>query len=308
MRDRMPIPYIFVLLFGVACLATGGIFVKASEVGPIATAFYRILFAMPLAFVWGYVASAPRVRSGVFNVPWGDFALMICAGAFLAFDLILWHISFYYTTIANANLLANLVPFVVVPVSWILFGVKPTKLYLLGLFVAVFGVGILMSGKLNPSPDNFFGDFLAIATAVFYGFYLVTVGRLRDRYNAGDILFWSGFSSLIILFVATLLWEQTLLPTTATGFFILLGLALFSHIGGQGLVAVSFGRLPINFASVAVLLQPVIAALYAVLFFSEILTRMEIIGAGVVLLGVYAAKVGSQVSNPSISTVRLSKK
>ncbi len=285
--------YFLVLLLGVACLASGGIFVKLSELGPIATAFYRILLAMPLALLWARFSVAPRARNGLWNVPRGDFGLLFASGAFLAVDLILWHISFHHTTVANANLLANLVPFVVVPVTWILFGDRPSSVFLLGLLVAVAGVWLLMSGKINPSPDNFFGDFLAIATALFYGLYLVTVGRLRARYNAGDILFWGGFSSLAILFTAMAIREPVLIPQTLQGVFILLCLAVFSQIGGQGLIAVSFGRLPINFASVAVLMQPVIAAFYAFLIFSERLSAVEIAATATVLAGIYIAKAGS---------------
>ena len=96
-------------------MASGGIFVKLSELGPIATAFHRILLAMPLALAWARFSASPRPRVGLWNPPRGDFLLLACSGAFLAFDLILWHISFHHTTVANSNLLANLVPFVVVP-------------------------------------------------------------------------------------------------------------------------------------------------------------------------------------------------
>lgn len=285
---------ILILLAGVACLASGGIFVKVSELGPIATAFYRIFLAMPMALLWGRLAASPQPRQGAWNMPQGDFKWFMLAGAFLAFDLILWHISFHYTTVANANLLANLAPFVVVPLSFLLFRDAPSRLFLIGLLVAMTGVVVLMSGKLTPSRDNFVGDFLAIATALFYGLYLVTVGQLRQRYNAGDILFWSGFSSLLILAIAAAIWESAFFPASLQGLLILLALAVFSHIGGQGLVAVSFGRLPINFASVVLLTQPVISAFYALLIFSEKLTLIEIGGIAVVLLGIYLAKIGSQ--------------
>lgn len=208
----------------------------------------------------------------------------------------MWHISFHHTTVANANLLANLVPFVVVPCSWLLFGQRPSRLFLGGLFVAVAGVVLLMSGKINPSPDNFYGDFLAAATAVFYGFYLITVGKLREKYNAGDILFWGGFSAMAVLFVAAAVWEDALMPQTMRGFLLLLCLAAFSHIGGQGLIAVSFGRLPMAFASVAVLMQPVIAAFYAWLIFAEKLSGLEIAGAAVVLGGIFIAKRSSRAA------------
>ena len=288
--------HFFILLLGAAFLASGGIFVKLSELGPVATAFYRIALAMPLALAWGQIAASPRKRKSAAEPPRGDFVLFIFSGAFLALDLILWHISFHHTTVANANLLSNLVPFVVVPVSHFLFGERVSRTFLTGLCVAVVGVFVLMSGKTSPSPENFLGDFLAAATAVFYGLYFLTVGRLRARYNAGEILFWGGFSCMAILLFAAAVWEERLAPATLTGWAWLLCLALFSQIGGQGLVAVSLGRLPLSFSSVAVLTQPVIAAGYALLLFSEALSVVEMLGAGVVLAGIWAAKVGSGAS------------
>ena len=276
-----------------AFLASGGIFVKLSELGPIATAFYRILLAMPLALLWGQISPSPRKRKSAADPPRGDFALLIFSGAFLALDLILWHISFHHTTVANANLLANLVPFVVVPASRLLFRERVSPLFLVGLCVAAAGVFTLMSGKISPSPENFLGDFLAMATAVFYGLYFLTVGRLRARYNAGEILFWGGFSSLAILLASAAIWEDQLIPETAKGWALLACLAAFSQICGQGFVAVSLGRLPMSFSSVAVLMQPVIAAGYALLIFSEKLSAVETAGAAVVLAGIYISKSGS---------------
>ena len=276
-----------------AFLASGGIFVKLSELGPIATAFYRILLAMPLALLWGQISPSPRRRKSAMDPPRGDFALLVFSGAFLALDLILWHISFHHTTVANANLLANLVPFVVVPASWLLFRERVSPLFLVGLCVAAAGVFTLMSGKISPSPENFLGDFLAMATAVFYGLYFLTVGRLRARYNAGEILFWGGFSSLAILLASAAIWEDQLIPETARGWALLACLAAFSQICGQGFVAVSLGRLPMSFSSAAVLAQPVIAAGYALLIFSEKLSAVEAAGAAVVLAGIYISKVGS---------------
>lgn len=283
--------HFFLLFLGAAFLASGGIFVKLSEVGPIAAAFYRILLAMPLAWAWGRLASSPSPSRAA--PARGDFLLFIAAGAFLALDLILWHLSFHRTTVANANLLANLVPFVVVPLSWLLFGERVSRKFAAGLGVAVAGVFVLMSGKLSPAPEHFVGDALATATAVFYGLYFLTVGRLRARWNAGEILFWSGFSSLAILFIAAVVWEERLLPATAQGWGVLFCLAAFSHLGGQGLVAASLGKLPLAFSSAALLTQPVIAAGYALLIFSETLSALEMTGAGIVLLGIYVAKLGS---------------
>lgn len=101
--------HIFLLFVGVASLAAGGIFVKLSEVDPVATAVYRILFAMPLAYLWYRIESKELI-----TITFKTTLLIQLAGVFLAIDLILWHISFHLTTVANANLLANLIPFTVI--------------------------------------------------------------------------------------------------------------------------------------------------------------------------------------------------
>ena len=81
--------------------------------------------------------------------------------------------------------------------------------------------------------------------------------------------------------------------TSVSGFLVLFSLALFSHIGGQGLLAVALGKVDLNLSSVLVLLQPLIAAIYAYFLFSETLTFMEVAGASVILIGIYLAKKGS---------------
>lgn len=95
--------HIFYIILAICFLATGGIFVKLSSLPPIATGFYRILFSIPLLY--------PFVKDEIKKIEFKNIILIILAGIFLALDLIFWNISFSFTTVANANLLANLVPF-----------------------------------------------------------------------------------------------------------------------------------------------------------------------------------------------------
>ena len=113
--------FVLLAILAVAFLATGGIFVKLSNLSPINTGFYRILFSVPLLWplVWGKLGRLVR----------NDVALLFVAGLFLAGDVALWNTSFSYTTVANANLLTNLTPFTVIPVSFFLFREKIPRLF-----------------------------------------------------------------------------------------------------------------------------------------------------------------------------------
>ncbi len=277
------------VLLAVSFLATGGIFVKLSALDPIATGAWRVGLAIPLAYLW-MVSERHSTHRSAPPLPARANGVLWLAGIFLGLDLALWNISFSYTTVANANLLANLVPFIVVPTAWLLYGEKVRSTFLYGLLVAVSGVVLLLANKITASEQALIGDALAVATALFYGLYLLTVSRLRRTCSAAQIMYHSSFGSLLVLVPLALLLERQIVPTQWAALLPLFGLAALSHVGGQGLLAQCLKYLPTGFSSVLVLTQPLIAALYAWVLFGEQLGALEMGGIGICLAGIYIAK------------------
>jgi drug/metabolite transporter (DMT)-like permease len=74
---------------------------------------------------------------------------------------------------------------------------------------------------------------------------------------------------------------------------VLVGLALVTQILGQGLIAYAFAHLPASISSVSLLIQPVMAALYAWILFQEAVSPAQFLGAAIVLAGIWVAKRGS---------------
>jgi drug/metabolite transporter (DMT)-like permease len=272
----------------VAFLATGGIFVRLSALDPIATGAWRVVLAVPLAYLWVLAERPPG--SDTLTPSGRPMVILWLAGVFLGLDLALWNISFTFTTVANANLLANMVPFVVVPAAWLLYGEKVNAKFLGGLFLAVAGVVLLLSGKVSASDKALMGDALALATALFYGLYLLTVSRLRRSFSAAQVMYYSSFGCLSVLVPLAVLLEKRLIPGSAVELLPLLGLAALSHVGGQGLLAQCLKYVPAALSSVLVLTQPLIAAVYAWLLFQEVLGQVEIAGIAVCLAGINLAK------------------
>ncbi|EOA3904181.1 DMT family transporter [Bacillus cytotoxicus] len=192
--------YILLVFLAVCFLATGGIFVKLSELPPINTGFYRVLLSIPLLlpFVWKELNKVSKK----------DILFILLAG-----DLILWNISFYYTSVANANLLANLVPIVIIPFSFFIFKEKITRTFFIGSIITISGLIVLGSGKAVITTDNLFGDMLAFLTAFFYAFFLLTVYKVRERGSASIIMFVSAFGSAVTIFIAMLFTEGVYIPS-----------------------------------------------------------------------------------------------
>jgi drug/metabolite transporter (DMT)-like permease len=93
----------------------------------------------------------------------------------------------------------------------------------------------------------------------------------------------------VLLFPVALASGEQLLPSSASGWWILIGLALVSHAGGQGLIAYALAHLPAQFSSVGLLLQPVVAAFFAWLLLSEPLVALQIAGGLIVLVAIWLA-------------------
>ncbi|MDZ3952345.1 DMT family transporter [Bacillus thuringiensis] len=275
--------YILLVFLAVCFLATGGIFVKMSELPPINTGFYRVLLSIPLLlpFVWKEI----RVVSNK------DVLLILLAGVFLAGDLILWNISFYYTSVANANLLANLVPLVIIPFSFFIFKETITRTFFIGAVITIFGVIVLVSGKAAITMDSLFGDMLAFLTSFFYALFLLTVYKVRERVNASIIMFVSAFGSAATIFIAMLFTEGVYVPSSFSEWWPLISLAIFSQILGQGLLSFCLGKVNVVLSSILVLLQPLVAAVYAWFLFSQTFTIIEGIGMFISLVGIYIVKM-----------------
>ncbi|MCR5493697.1 MAG: DMT family transporter [Streptococcus sp.] len=280
--------YIFLIFLAICFLATGGIFVKLSPLPPINTGFYRVLFSIPMLL--------PFIKkSDLQSLSYKQVVIIVLAGAFLAGDLTFWNSSFSYTTVANSNLLVNLTPFTVIPVSYFLFKEKMTPKFLLGGLVTLLGVFVLMANKVTVSPERLLGDSMSLGASVFYAMFMITVYKLRDTVKSNVIMFLSAFGTLLVLAAVIFFTEGFYVPKNFEELWPLLALALVSQILGQGLLAYCLGKVNASLSSLITLSQPVVAALYAWVIFQEHLNLQSIIAIIITLTGVYLAK--TQTSN-----------
>lgn len=279
------------LLLGAAMIATSGIFVRLSEAEPIATAFYRVAFSLPFFWLWMRIELRPR-RGEPAARPrrLGDWLWMAFAGVILAFDLAAMHWSIQYTSVANTMLLANTAPLYVALGAWLILRERITPRFLLALAVTLAGMALLVWNSLSLSLDHAFGDGLGLLTGVFYGGYQLAIKRLRGKFSASVVMTWTTVPSMAALALLVPLTGESFAVPSLHGWIILIALGLFTHAGGQGLINFGVGHLTAAFASVALLLQPVVAAAIAWPLFGEAFTPLQGLGAAIVLAGIVAAR------------------
>ena len=274
------------LFAGAVAIATAPLFVKVSETGPVATAFWRVFLALPFLLFWAFTESARGTRADRSK---GEWIGIVAAGLFFAGDLAVWHWSIVLTSVANSTLLANLAPIFVTLAAWLIFRQRPAVLFTAGLAAALSGVALLVGADFHVSGHALLGDALGVVTAMFYAAYQITVTRLRGTASTAHIMAYSSAVMAAALLPIALISGEQFLPDSGGGWLKLFGLALFAQVAGQSLIAYAMAHLPATFSSVGLLLQPVAAALFAWVLLGETLTAFQMVGAVLVLAGIRIA-------------------
>ena len=281
------------LAVGIVGVGFAPVFMRLSELGPNATALYRVAFALPFLLLWLSLERRPA-RNGPPKEPRrigrSDWLILALSGVFWSGDLVFWHWSITLTNVANSTFLACSSPIFVIVGARLIFGEQISRGFLAGFALTLIGGAALMGSSLAFGGGDLLGDMFGIVTAFFFGSYLLTIKHLRGNLPTGAIMFWSGVFSLPGLLLAALLTGDGFVAESLFGWSMIIGLALLAHVLGQGLAAYALAHLPASFASVAFLGEPVVAAILGWVILAEALGPLQAAGCVIILAGVWLAQ------------------
>ena len=161
----LPLRAFLALLLGGIAIGFAGIFMRLSDVNPVASAFWRMALAAPVLWCWAYKLraidrGADRLISFSPALAW--------AGIFFASDMGIWHLSLHYTTVSNATLLSNFAPVCIALWLWLAYRQRFQPVFLIGMVIALGGAILLVSPNASDgSTTKLIGDGLGLLTAFF---------------------------------------------------------------------------------------------------------------------------------------------
>lgn len=283
-------PALAALVLGAVAMGLSPIFVRVAnaEVGPFASAFWRVALALPVLYAWMRVEG----RTGATPAPALSSPVLLLAGCLFAGDLFFWHLAVLATTVANATLLATMAPVFVVLATWLVLRRRVERATLAGLALCLLGGGALVGQSLVVDPGRIGGDLCGLATALFFGLYFLAVERARaEGHGPARVTFAASCVTAAVLLVVVLALEsRPILPSSLGGATALVAMAWVSHAGGQGLLSVALGRLPATYSSLVVFLEALAAAGFAWALLGEALSPIQGLGGAAILAGIGIAR------------------
>lgn len=295
MRNLSKINPKLLLFFGVLGVSLSAIFVKYSSAPSLITATYRLAWTVAILIPLSLKKSLPEIKKFTKK----EVFASVAAGILFALHFTLWFESLKHTTISSSTVLVDTdVIFAAVGFCIFMHGRIPKK-GVLAIAVTVCGAIITALAGGGEGTSSLFGNMLALGAAILIAGYTL-IGRFARSRNISTsaytlITYSSCLVTLLILDLAT--------GTPLTGYGIkevLIGLALavFCNLLGHSIVSWSLKYLTPAYVSAVKLCEPVFATLLGVVFFREIPNALQILGAAIIIGGVY---VYSAVENASSS-------
>jgi len=219
---------------------------------------------------------------------------------------VVWHISIEYIGVGLSTLIANSQVIVVAVVAWLFMGERPSRQLFIAIPVVLFGVALVSGlGRGDSFGSNpLLGTVLALFSAIFYAAFLLGMRNSNDVQapSAGPLMEATAGAALATLLVSGFGEGIQFAPTwPAHGW--LIALALSSQVAGWLLIGYALPRLPAAETATIIMLQPVLTMIWGVLIFGEAPSTIQLVGAGLVLIGVGFVALTSSRRTPKAIAV-----
>ncbi len=221
-----------------------------------------------------------------------DFPRIIaCAFFGVALNMLTFFKGLSMTSPISAAVIMVCTPLIVLVLSAIIIKEKMLKRKILGILLGLFGTSFLiLYGKSVENNSNVsLGNFLVLVNAVSYGYYLVIVKKLMDKYNAFTFVKWIYLFGFIMVIPFGLsqfqLVEWAILPTDI--FWKIGFVVVFSTFFTYLLNLLSMRELKPTLVAVFIYLQPLFATVFAISLGKDELSWVKISSEILIFTGFY---------------------
>lgn len=221
-----------------------------------------------------------------------DFPRIIAAAFFgVALNMLLFFKGLSYTSPIMGAVLMVTTPMIVLILSAFMMKERMKKLKILGIILGLVGtISLILYGKsVINAPNEMLGNLLVFINAISYGFYLIIVKKLMDKYNAFTFVKWIyTFGFLMVLPFGWSEFDAINWAVIPTDIYLKIGfVVVFSTFLTYLLNLISMRELKPTTVAVFIYLQPVFATIFAISLGKDSLSWIKVGSAVLIFIGVY---------------------
>lgn len=285
---------LLVLLFGTLCISFAAIFVKMidpTQIGPTSIGFWRTLFGAIVLFVWSAIESR-RV-----TLPPHTYRWAILAGFLFFCDLFCWHRCIFNCGAGMATILAGTQVFGAAVLGYVIFKERLTFAFALETLSAFVGVCLLVgigSQSVVFTKEYALGIAFGLATGIAYANYVMVVKKgstAQGELGTITLMAWTSLFTCLFMGTGAIIDAEPIMPPDVKSFIPLIALGIIPQALGWRAISSSLPRLHASRAALGLLLQPLLATIWGMIFFAEHLTVVQMIGAVITLAAIYVGSV-----------------
>ncbi|MCF8062490.1 MAG: DMT family transporter [Deltaproteobacteria bacterium] len=273
---------------GGACLISfSAVFVPLTGTDPTVSAFYRML-------IGGVILTILTRLKGERFFQGRRPLLMLAVGGFaLALDLALWHRCILFVGPGLATLLANFQVFFVAAVGVLVFRERLTWKIAVAIPLAVGGLYLIVGLRWGAfSGDYKLGVALGLAAAFCYTVYILFLRMAQQTGSTFSTITLATLFTGLFLGVFSAGHGESFAVPGLRNWLVLGAYAVVSQVLGWLLITSGIGRMEASRVGLVLLLQPTLAFVWDMLFFSRPTTLVEVAGALLAMCAIYLGTVG----------------
>ncbi|MDQ3660918.1 MAG: DMT family transporter [Actinomycetota bacterium] len=264
------------LAVGVGAASTAAILVRyATDAEPMALSFWRCAAAA--------AALAPFAGRRLRGM--GSARVPAYSGLFLALHFATWITSLRLTTVAASSLLVSTTPIFVALGAWLLWGERLASKAWAGIAATVMGVALVGGGGLGGSSLE--GNSLALVGGATAAGYAMTGRRARLAMGTLEYAVVAYAAAAAALLLTCLATGAALWGYDASTWAAVAGLVVGPQLLGHTLINFALGDIDVVSVWIAVMAEPVIATVLALLLLDEVPPPLVLPGGLLLLAGIY---------------------
>lgn len=241
--------------------------------------FYRFFFAFIIFYLY------LKLTKYKFAQDKKIIKSFVIGGIIYTLQCLCYFTAFQYISISLGAIIYNTYPIFTILFSKFFLKTIVTFKMILGVILAIIGSIFVI---YSPMTENkVIGIALVILTTIFSGGYMVYTKKYLNEINSLELTTYVSLICSITLFLLSFFSGKFVILTELSSLFYVLILAFFSTVIGLLGFMKAISYLDVGLVSVINLIEPFFTVIFSHLIFKDTLTVLQIIGALIIVSGVY---------------------